>query len=343
MFEKKAVYEMYDKTEGMDCKKLLLFLLRKLWLLLLLTVAGSIIGGGIYLFYHVVLVSNRQYQAISKVYLDFAPDETGEVYQAYNGYTWNDLMATDLILDTTMSYLTPDYTREEVAAATEAQILSDIRLLTIIITTEDPVKTGEILDATDRSLVALGEREKEFIDIEVIQEDDAKMLAVDTRLFQAVLLGALIACAVVLLIMALWYILDDGIYVSGDLKSVTKLPFIGYIPTEEGTSARLAALAETLDNDREQNIAYLEQKIGKLESYFLCTKEKIKTKEEAGQEIYKRLRKADGIIIIIPYGKIDRGALAYRIEQMVVQECKIAGIVIKDADVRFLRWYYNHL
>lgn len=343
MSEKKAVYEMYDKTEGMDCKKLLLFLLRKLWLLLLLTLAGSIIGGGIYLFYHVVIISNRQYQAISKVYLDFAPDETGEVYQAYNGYTWNDLMATDLILDTTMSYLPPDYTREEVTAATEAQILSDIRLLTIIITTEDPERTGAILDATDRSLVALGEREKEFIDIEVIKEDEARMLAVDPRLFQAFLLGALIACAVVLLIMALWYVLDDSIYVPGDLKSVTRLPFIGYIPAGEGPGSKSAALVETLENDREQNIAYLEQKIGKLESYLLCSKEKLKTKEEIAQETYERLRKADGVIITIPYGKIDRAALAYRIEQMTVQECRVAGIVIKDADVRFLRWYYNHL
>lgn len=343
MSEKKAVYEMYDKTEGMDCKKMLLFLLRKLWLLLLLTLAGSIIGSGIYLFYHVVIVSNRQYQAISKVYLDFAPDETGEVYQAYNGYTWNDLMVTDLILDTTMSYLPSDYTREEVAAATEAQILSDIRLLTIIITTEDPERTEAILDATDRSLVVLGEREKEFIDIEVIKEDEARMLAVDTRLFQAFLLGALIACAVVLLMMTLWYVLDDGIYVAGDLKSVTRLPFIGYIPAREGRGPKSAALAEILDNDRERNVAYLEQKTGKLESYQLGMEEKIGTEEEAGQETYERLRKADGVIIIIPYGKIDREALAYRIEQMAVQECKIAGIVIKDADVRFLRWYYNHL
>lgn len=343
MSEKKAFYEMYDKTEGMDCKKMLLFLLRKLWLLLLLTLAGSIISGGIYLFYHVVIVSNRQFQAISKVYLDFAPDETGEVYQAYNGYTWNDLMATDLILDTTMSYLPSDYTKEEVTASTEAQILSDIRLLTIIITTGDPERTATILDATDRSLEILGDREKEFIDIEVIQETEAKMLAVDTRLLQAVLLGALISCAVVLLIMALWYVLDDGIYVAGDLKSVTKQPFIGYIPAGEGAGSKAAGLAEILDKDRERNIAYLEQKIGKLESYQLGTEEKIEAKEGIGQDIYERLRKADGVLVTIPYGKLDRTVLAYRMEQMAVQECRIAGIVIKDADVRFLRWYYNHL
>lgn len=343
MSEKKVVCEMYDKTEGMDCKKLLLFLLRKLWLLVLLTAAGGIVSGGIYLFYHVVIVSNRQYQAVSKVYLDFAQDESGEVYQAYNGYTWNDLMATDLILDTTMSYLPSDYTKEEVAASTKAEILSDIRLLTITITTEDPERTDAILDATDRSLEMLGNREKEFIDIEVIQEGEAGMLAVDNRLFQAVLLGALITCALVLLVMALWYVLDDNIYVAGDLKSVTRLPFIGYIPAKEGAGSKPAALAETLDRDREQNVAYLEQKIGKLEVYLSDTKEKAGAKEETGQETYERLRKAEGVLMVIPYGKLDRAALAYQIERMAVQECKTVGIVIKDADVRFLRWYYNHL
>lgn len=336
MPEKRVFFGMYDKTEGMDSKKLLLFLLRKLWLLLLLAITGGILSGGIYLFYHVVLVSNRQYQAVSKVYLDFAPDESGEIYQAYNGYTWNDLMATSLILDTTMSYLPSDYTEEEVVTATEAQILSDIRLLTIIITTEDPERTTAILNATDRSLVALGEREKEFIDIEVIQETEAKMLAVDIRLFQAVLLGVLISCAVVLFIMALGYVLDDGIYVAGDLRSVTKVPFIGYIPAEEDTG-RKEALKETLNRDREQNIAYLERKFKNLEFCVLGTKEEI----EPGT--FDRLRSADGVLLIVPYGKLDRTALAYRIEQMAVQECKLAGIVIKDADVRFLRWYYNHL
>ena len=337
MPEKRVFFGMYDKTEGMDCKKLLLFLLKKFWLLLLLSIIGGILSGGIYLFYHVVLVSNRQYQAVSKVYLDFAPDESGEIYQAYNGYTWNDLMATSLILDTTMSYLPPDYTEEEVVTATEAVILSDIRLLTITITTGDPERTAAILDATDRALVILGDREKEFIDIEVIQETEAQMLAVDSRLFQAILLGVLISCTIVLLIMALWYVLDDGIYVAGDLKSVTKVPFIGYIPAGEGGGQKAADLKETLNKDREQNIAYLKRKLGNLESCVLSTKEEI----ERGT--FDRLRSADGVLLIVPYGKLDRTALAYRIEQIAVQECELAGIVIKDADVRFLRWYYNHL
>ncbi len=325
--------EMYDKTEGMDLKKLLLFLLKKLWLLLLMSAAGGALFGGIYLFCHTVIAPNREYQAFSKVYLDFAPDETGEVYQAYNGYTWNDLIATSRIMDEALLHLPDGFTAEEVREAVSATILSDLRLLTITVTTDEPAKTEEILRAVDGSLEALGAREKEFREIEVIQEDPARLLVADDRLLQAVLLGVLLACAASFLGMALWYVLDDAIYVAGDLKSVTDLPFVGYLPPESAQGeigGRLAA-------DTERNRAYLERQTGKLESY-------IPGGKAAAQEAsFDRLRQAAGVLVEIPYGRLDRVSLAYELEQLKLQGCKAAGVTIRDADVRFLRWYYNHL
>lgn len=323
---------MYDKTEGMDLKKLILFLLKKLWLLLVLSVAGGLLGGGVYLFYHTVISPNREYQAFSKVYLNFAPDETGEVYQAYNGYTWNDLIATSRIMDETLENLSHDYTAEEVREAVSATILSDLRLLTVTVTTDDPAKTETFLHAVDKALVTLGEQAREFRDIEVIQEDSARLLVVDDRLFQAVLLGVLLAFAAALLGMALWYVLDDGIYVAGDLKSVTDLPFVGYLPAGETRGA----IGERLAEDTEKNRAYLEQKTGRLERY---------VPGEAGAEeaLFDRLRQADGVLLELPYGRLDRAKLAYELERLALQDCNVVGVTIKDADVRFLRWYYNHL
>ena len=324
---------MYDKTEGMDVKKLLLFLLKKLWLLLLLSAAGGVLFGGGYLFWHTVIAPNREYQAFSKVYLDFAPDETGEVYQAYNGYTWNDLIATSRIMDETLANLPAGFTAEEVREAVSATILSDLRLLTITVTTNEPEKTEKILRAVDCSLETLGERQKEFREIEVIQEEAAGLLVTDDRLFQAVFLGVLFACTVSLLGMALRYVLDDGIYVAGDLKSVTDLPFVGYLPPEGATGK----IGDRFAADTERNRAYLEQKMGKLESY-------VPGGEDTVQEpLFDRLRQADGVLLEIPYGRLDRAALAYELERLKLQGCKAAGVEIRDADVRFLRWYYNHL
>lgn len=303
-------------NEGMDCKKLMLCFLQKIWIVVLVSVIGALLGGGIYLFHNVVLNSHREYRAQSKVYLDFAPDESGEIYQEYNGYTWNDLMSTKLILDATMSYLGEGYTEEEVTAATKAEILSDLRLLTITITTSDADKTAEILNATDLSLVDLGVREKEFIDIEVIKETEPELVAVDERLLQAVLLGFGIALAVTVLGMALLYVFQDKIYVPTDIRSVTDIPFAGFVfdlgkdkkeASRQKTQKWLAAMQKDLEESKEH------------------------------------LQQADSIFLEIPYAKMTRTELDYQLEHLEVTGVHVAGIVIRDADVRFIKWYYSHL
>lgn len=326
--------------EGLDCKKILLLFLKKIWIVVLAAVFGAAIGGGLYLLHHVAMSSNREYQAVSKLYLDFAQDETGEAYQAYNGYTWNDLMSTSRILNATMSYLPDTYTEEEVIAATEADIPSDIRVLTITITTSNPDMTSEILKATNRSLVELGEREKEFINIEVIEETEAKLVTADSRLLQAVLTGLVLVLVLTLIVMALAYVLDDRIYVPGDLKCVTELPFAGFNftnKTEDKKNSGEATLLKKLQEDMELNRAYLMKENGVIDTL------ELNKKSSVTEEICDKLRKADGVILIIPYGKMDRTSLAYRIDQLALQECKTVGIIIKDADMRFMKWYYNHL
>lgn len=337
--------------EGMDCKKYFLFFLKNFRILLLAALAGAVLGGGIYLFVHVVINSNREYRAESQLYLDFAPDETGEVYQAYNGYTWNDLMSTDPILNTTMSYLPQDYTKEEVEAATSAQILSDLRLLTITITTSDPNRTTEILRATDLSLVDLGKKAKEFKDIQIYKETEAEIAAADQRLLQAVLVGIFLAVAVTLLTMALLYVLNDKIYVPNDCKSFTKLPFIGFCFTKAGEvkqaseySGKAAGKDRAGDKlytrfrqDLEQNQAYLEKQAGQTVSWIMEKGHSI-TQEEAG-----KLRESDGVLLVIPYGRMDRTSCAYQIEQLELLGCHPSGFLIQDADMRFMRWYYRNL
>lgn len=332
------------ENEGMDCKKLLLLFLSRFWIVLSAAALGAVLGAGIYLFSRVVLSGSREYQAESKIYLDFAPDESGEIYQEYNGYTWNDLMSTKLILDTTMSFLPDGYTEEEVTAATSAQILSDLRLLTITITTAAPERTAEILKATDLSLVEMGKREKEFIDIEIIRETEPELVTVSPRLFQAALLGLIIAVLIILFAMAFYYVLDDKIYVPGDLKVITGLPFAGFSFPAYGAGEQLF---DRLQKDFEKNCDYLREKNGTLITLDLG-KNGVRAKtdaarEEAGQEDYERLRKADGILLSVPFAGMDRRTCAYQIEQLNLQDCKPVGMIIRDADERFMKWYYKHL
>ena len=224
--------EIRYADSGIDMKKLFLCFVGKIWSVFLAGIVGAVFAGAVYTMLYVVPESEWEYRSISKVYLDFATDETGEVYQAYNGYTWNDLMATDPILDVTMAHLPGDYTRAEVMAATKAEILSDLRLLTITVTAHEQDRCNAIMQATGQSLMELGSTAKEFTNIEVIQTVDAMQILADDRTMQAGIIGLVIAVVLMLLGMMFYYVLDDRIVIASDLKQVTDVP-LSAMPEQE--------------------------------------------------------------------------------------------------------------
>ena len=68
------MHEIKYADAGMDIKKLILCLFGKIWVLIAASLLGAVLGGAIYGMARVVPESEREYQAVSKVYLDFAPD-----------------------------------------------------------------------------------------------------------------------------------------------------------------------------------------------------------------------------------------------------------------------------
>lgn len=309
---------------GMDLKKLGLCFIRKIWLVFLAAVAGAALGGIIYTISHIVPESEREYRAVSKVYLDFAVDETGEVYQAYNGYTWNDLMATDPILNVTMMNLSDDYTREEVVAAVEAEILSDLRLLTITVTTNDPDSCSDIMRAVGQSLTELGNTAKEFRQINVIQTTNAELVAADSRTVQAVLVGLVAAVILMLLSMMFYYVLDDRILVASDLKQVTDVPFVGY-----------SKAGDRLNGEYESSLEYLKEQAGIVEVLA------VKQNDVITQDRWHELCAANGVVAAVDYGKVHASFLSYILDQLKLRECKVIGVAIYGADEKFLHRYYG--
>lgn len=321
---------------GMDVKKLILAFLGKIWIVVLAAAIGAAAGAILYTGFHTVPVEEREYRAVSKLYLDFAADETGEVYQAYNGYTWNDLMATDSILDVTMQNLDAQYTREEVAAATRAEILSDLRLLTITITTGDPKRTDAILNATDRSLESLGDTAKEFTQIRTIQEGAAELVVADSRMAQAVCLGLVIGLTVAVLALLLLYILDDRITTPADLRQVTEVPFAGYReisvrPGQEEKGRAVRALCE----DGEAALRFLQEKYKGIELV------RVTPKEPFSEQQWKTLKAAPGAILCVPAGKVHAVYLETLLDQFTLRGCEVKALMITDADSRFLNRYYG--
>lgn len=312
--------------EGMDIKKYMLCLLGRLLFVLGAVIGCALLGAFVYTAVRTVPESEREYAAYAKVYLDFAADETGEVYQAYNGYTWNDLMAADPIMELTLQNLSADYTREEAEAAIRAEILSDIRLLTITVTTNRAERTDAILGAAVQALETYGGQAKEFIEIHAIQETEAKLVVADSRMAQAVLVGAFLGLLVSLLGVSLYYVMDDRIMVAGDVEKMTDVSFIGYVSGEE-----------SLRQDYEKNLAYLREKLGDIQ---IC--ELDRGKSFSGEE-FRKMRGAGGVVLSLPFGAVHGSFAAYVIGQLKVQDCALCGVAIRDCDARFLQRYYGRV
>lgn len=329
--------EIYGK-QGADLKKLWLRFFPKAYLLLLSILGGAVLGACIYLGYHRIH-DGEVYQTTSKLYLDFAVDETGEVYQYYNGYTWNDLMKTDPIITETMKGLNDlSISTKEVEEATQATILSDIRLLTITITASDQEICERIKLATEASLVSLGDHAKEFVDIRVIRSEEPARLYADNRICQAILLGVILASFICLFSMLFYYLLDDRIYVPGDLEQVEHCRFLGICHQGEKllskdpsadivNSMRGSELKKNLDHMTEGKTAFV-------------INAKDSQKDALSSLDHELMRTADIVFVEIPFGKVTASYLRYLCTYLENQDVKEIACWITEGNRKFFDRYY---
>lgn len=344
--------------EGLDLKRMSLLFFDKIWFLLMTAVAGAFIGAGLYLAANLVFAPEKEYESVSKFYLNFDCDPSDYNELSYNGYTWNDLMKTDPILNYTMEGLPTDIDRETVMAATKAEILSDIRLLTITITTGNPDLTEKITIATKDSLLHLGESDELFVSIEDYGTVGPKRIIWDNRVTSAALTGAVCLFVFVLACMLFYYILDDSLYVEADGTKRYNLPVLGIVTANEpGTFQSYA-------NEFLSNYRYCckgKKKISLLSVD--CMEDAIKTKQiiekilsterneenhenipvdmpETSTHIYENIRQTDGVILLVRFGRRNGKLVERAIGNMRMQDCNVIGIVIVEAKESFLKKYY---
>lgn len=203
-------------NRGMDLKRLALYLQKKVWLVIMLAILGAVCGGIIYQVVRSVKMP-VEYKSVSKLYISFGSDENGEVYQYYNGYTWNDLLDADPILDIVMSVL-PGYERDEVREATTAEILSDIRLLTVTVRGDNEKFVREIRNAVESGLREYAKESEELVQIEVIRSGAPERVYWDDRTTAACVTGAVILGILALLGVGFGYALDESVYVQEDVE-----------------------------------------------------------------------------------------------------------------------------
>lgn len=376
-----ALEDTGHRNENMNIRCFYGRLLRKIWLIPLAALIGAVAGFAIYFAANVVYAPARTYEATSMLYLIFTPDETGEVYDYYNGYTWNQLMTTDEIINTTMDNLkemgitelasgseTPGsveggVTRDEVLRSTTASVPSDLRYLVITINNTDKELTKAILTATDNALISYGQKRDEFISINLEREDDEPSLeAITDRTAVAAALGAGIAVFLVIMIMILLDAMDDAIYVPEDAEKRYHIPVLGVLPFDNqelptrfkneliacskktlGAHSSIAFISVNDTEGSDNSKKCVEDFKDIVKSSFNFERTRIEAMPLPGTtlESYREISECEGVVIAIPAAD-RRGAMAeHMISQLHKHDCPVLGIIMTRADMTFLNWYYR--
>jgi capsular polysaccharide biosynthesis protein len=313
---------MGHMDEELNQRSRYLRILRRIWIipaaaavLGLVFFAGSMLSAAL-------SAGNRQYQAVSKLYIDFAKDDTGTVYDYYNGATWTDLLTADPdISDTIVQNLPVGTDLAAVKAEAKAEILTDIRLLTVTVTDRDPQRAADIRDAVDEALVHFGDTAKEFTSIRLLSTEEPQLVTVSYRTGNAVLLGVFLGALAGLFFLLITETLDDAVYVPEDAERRYGLPVLGITAKagQETTPEQKRELQENTDH---------------LGAAGACSVSAEDTPD------YGKLRE-NGAILEVVFGKKDGTKTDHLLSQLKKQDCRVYGIIIRDADETFLERYYR--
>ncbi len=365
--------------QGMDLKRLVLCLQGKIWLLIVLTIVGAVIGGVSYQIARAMRMPIT-YEAVSKLYISFGVDESGEIYQYYNGYTWNELLDTNPIVSCIEKYLPKEYSKEALIEATKAEIISDIRLLTITTQGSTEKFVREVQTAVEKGLVSYAQNSEELKEIEVIRTQEPERVYWDDRTVTACVIGAIVFAVITAFVLAILYVLDESVYVPFDIEKKYGYKALGLMPRiQKGLQPYARELTANidyllgeqkkfalidLDNHSDVRSMELEKLLNAGENEYIggdgemggltwtLPKAEDFAKNEDAYEVIpmnesiisgeecQKIRELNGAIILMPFGS-DVSKKAQRIISLLNnQDCRILGIIVSQADEDFLNKYY---
>lgn len=346
--------------EGIDSKALLVCFLQKLPYLLLMGVTGAILGSGLYLLIAVMTSEGTKYQAETEYYIDFAEGRI-DAKDYYNDFTWNTVMATDWILGNTMEILGADYDRNEVNTMITADILSDVRYLTITVEGTDAESVTTVSEATKLSLETLISREGEKIDeidsIEQIRNNGLQQVEEPLFTWRALGLGSFIGVIVGVFLLAFDFCMGSRFYTKQAVSQCLGIPVLGLLYARgneaDGVQERALQLAlqYQMKKAEQKKLVIVNGALGNYaqkchdELTSLYSKEQLETELEVQdipvtcREDFDRLRQAGGVLLAVPFGKLCRESVMEQMNQLENQDCKVLGAVLVDVDKKWMKLY----
>lgn len=314
--------DLKNKTymqQGIDLKRLTLVLGKKIWLMFAAAVLGAVLGGITYKVVTNITNGEPEFRASCDYYISFF--ETGADY--YNAYTWDGILRDDPIVDYALTLLPKEITKEMVKDAVSGEMLGDYRILTVHVNAETKEKAELIAQAYEKSLWNFGQ-EMELLDkVELWSMEEAVPFEKNNKTINAAGLGAFLAMLVTLFVLLFYYVLEDALYVEKDGKQRFGLPVYGLLTT---------------GNDE------LQKQMLKANLNYVFGQQPVETwngEIVPGEEEFYRLRKAENLVVNVPWGRNNGRQIERVLMQMELQGCKVKGIIITEAKDWFVKSYYR--
>ncbi len=342
--------------QGIDSRAMFAVLVTRLPRLLILAVAGAVLGSGLNL---VVMLSKAKdicYVAETEYYIEFAEGRY-EMRDYYNAFTWNEyVLGSDLVLGRAMAFLDGGYDRNQVKEMLSAEMLSDVRYLTIYVRGREPARVEEVRNAVQKAMEELGAAMDEFD--RIYQIDDLEIVQEEISYFgwRPAFLGAAIAVCTGVFVILFCFCMGSVFYTKGDISVRLGIPACGMTFREgrgrkrdgiiEQRQARM--LAENLEmlTERYPRILLMDACGGQQAAAFL---EDIRSREPAGGscfQLYSTDVAADAaadaaaVVAVIPFGKPYREKIADEIDHVRMHGGKVVAAVLAQADRNWMRIYY---
>ncbi|MGN1022957.1 MAG: hypothetical protein ACI4OJ_05615 [Lachnospiraceae bacterium] len=326
-----------------DHRSVYLRTIHRIWIV---PVSGVCLALLFFLIYTAVIVTvqgQRQYETTATYELSFAYNEnTQTAYDYYNAATWQGLLFTHPgIYETIEAELPAGMTLEEAQADTKADLISDIRFLSVTVTCDTKEKAEGLSKAIQDALVQFGESAKEFDSITFLSATEPELVTVQDRSRNAALLGLVLGLVFSALFLWLREILDDAVYTPEEVRRRYQVPALAV--TGKKGSAPLPAF---LEKETRENLQELLQKTeGNICLAGLSDKEEKAAAAALADPRFVPAGDTDPsgktVLLVLFWGSGKGTRTEHLLERLLDRGAKVPGAVLLDSDGKFLRRYYR--
>lgn len=340
--------------EGIDSKALLVCLIKYIPRLILFALAGAVLGSGLNLIIvSVTELRNLEFVAETKYYIDFAEGRY-EARDYYNDFTWNDVVSNDEILGRAMPEINKNSGKEQdrarISNMITADILSDVRYLTITVKDHDEELVSIVSSALQKSLEEFSLIKDEFDSIYKVKDSGIQKEEVQFFTWRAAFLGAMLVTLSALFIKIFKFSIGDAFYTKSDIAKYLNIDVYGLLYKKENKAEGIhekmlmACLNKALLDSDKETIGLLDVSGSCYESFLneiknIDSKNIFANKFEFISE--NNNSKTKNIIVLIPFGKQCRELASDMITCMKQLDYNILGAVLVDADRHWAKLYYG--